>query len=172
MASARPLTTFARIRPFPPSSILRNPPCRRTPATTAFFSNGPIRPATSHGPPPQGFRLQTPKRWDEGSESSLDKAGRYFLLTEMLRGMYVVLEQFFRPPYVALSSYLPRQAAVVHASMILVPPCLSLERYLIYTQLHNLLSVRKRPYLPTLPWRACSAPLPYRRRTLHCVQAL
>ena len=29
----------------------------------------------------------------------MDKASNYFLLTEMLRGMYVVLEQFFRPPY-------------------------------------------------------------------------
>jgi NADH dehydrogenase (ubiquinone) Fe-S protein 8 len=30
----------------------------------------------------------------------MDKASNYFLLTEMLRGMYVVMEQFFRPPYV------------------------------------------------------------------------
>jgi len=27
----------------------------------------------------------------------MDKVGNYFLFTEMLRGMYVVLEQFFRP---------------------------------------------------------------------------
>jgi len=33
-----------------------------------------------------------------------DQAGNYFLLTEMMRGMYVVLEQFFRPPYVKSSS--------------------------------------------------------------------
>jgi len=29
----------------------------------------------------------------------MDKASNYFLLTEMMRGMYIVLEQFFRPPY-------------------------------------------------------------------------
>jgi NADH dehydrogenase (ubiquinone) Fe-S protein 8 len=50
------------------------------------------------GPPPQGFRLPKPERWDESKESGLDKAGKFFLLTEMARGMYVVLEQFFRPP--------------------------------------------------------------------------
>ena len=32
----------------------------------------------------------------------MDKASNYFLLTEMLRGMYVVMEQFFRPPYVEM----------------------------------------------------------------------
>jgi NADH dehydrogenase (ubiquinone) Fe-S protein 8 len=26
--------------------------------------------------------------------------GKFFLMTEMARGMYVLLEQFFRPPYV------------------------------------------------------------------------
>lgn len=31
----------------------------------------------------------------------MDKASNYFLLTEMFRGMYVVLEQFFRAPYVS-----------------------------------------------------------------------
>jgi NADH dehydrogenase (ubiquinone) Fe-S protein 8 len=31
----------------------------------------------------------------------MDKTSNYFLYTEMLRGMYVVMEQFFRPPYVA-----------------------------------------------------------------------
>ena len=30
----------------------------------------------------------------------MDKASNYFLLREMMRGMYVVMEQFFRPPYV------------------------------------------------------------------------
>jgi hypothetical protein len=44
--------------------------------------------------------LPKPERWDESKESALDKAGKYFLLTEMARGMYVVLEQFFRPPLV------------------------------------------------------------------------
>jgi NADH dehydrogenase (ubiquinone) Fe-S protein 8 len=35
----------------------------------------------------------------------MDKASNYFLLTEIFRGMYVVLEQFFRPPYVQISSF-------------------------------------------------------------------
>lgn len=35
----------------------------------------------------------------QAQESTLDRAGRFFLMSEMVRGMYVVLEQFFRPPY-------------------------------------------------------------------------
>lgn len=67
-------------------------------AATAPFSSSPVFAATPAGPPPQGYRLPRKERWDEGKESSLDKAGHYFLMGEMLRGMYVVLEQFFRPP--------------------------------------------------------------------------
>ena len=52
------------------------------------------------GPPPAGFRLPPPKTWDQSDESSLDKASKYFLLHELFRGMWVLLEQFFRPPYV------------------------------------------------------------------------
>jgi hypothetical protein len=100
MASARPLTALARTRLL--SQPVIQSPARRlsSPAATAAFSTSACRTATPAGPPPAGFRLPRPKRWDESSESTLDKAGRYFLLTEMLRGMYVVLEQFFRPPYV------------------------------------------------------------------------
>ncbi|KAA6408887.1 MAG: NADH-ubiquinone oxidoreductase 23 [Lasallia pustulata] len=58
-----------------------------------------MRAATPAGPPPQGFRLPRKERWDESKQSALDKAGTFFLMTEMMRGMYVVLEQFFRPPY-------------------------------------------------------------------------
>lgn len=54
--------------------------------------------ATPSGPPPPGFRLPKTKRWDEEPESALDRAGRFFLLTEMFRGMYVAMEQYFRPP--------------------------------------------------------------------------
>lgn len=104
MASRRTLTTltahipsYARlIRPSPPSSqrVLIAPLA----SSSSSFSTSSFRPAIS-GPPPSGFRLPRRERWDESNESSLDKAGKYFLLTEMLRGMYVVLEQFFRPPY-------------------------------------------------------------------------
>lgn len=97
MSSTKPLTALARARPT--SSLLHQ--TARTPATrVAAFSTSAPRFATPSGPPPAGFRLPKPVRWDQGKESSLDKAGRYFLLTEMMRGMYVVLEQFFRPPYV------------------------------------------------------------------------
>jgi len=54
--------------------------------------------ATPAGPPPKGFRLPAPKKWDEDTEGTFDKLGKYFLLTEMARGMYLLLEQFFRPP--------------------------------------------------------------------------
>ncbi|KKZ68430.1 NADH-ubiquinone oxidoreductase 23 kDa subunit, mitochondrial [[Emmonsia] crescens] len=80
------------------SSLLR--PTTANVLIPAFsFSTSSLRRATPAGPPQQGFRLPPPKAWDQGDESALDKAGKYFLLTEMLRGMYVVLEQFFRPPY-------------------------------------------------------------------------
>ncbi|KTW30257.1 NADH-ubiquinone oxidoreductase 23 kDa subunit, mitochondrial [Pneumocystis carinii B80] len=68
--------------------------------------NRPVRAA-----PPVGFRPQseslvetsetsgTSKISKTPKKSILDKAGDYFLLSEMFRGMYVVLEQFFRTPY-------------------------------------------------------------------------
>lgn len=98
MASTKPLTMLAR----GPSAttLLRQSqfaPRFASPATVAFFSTTFPRAATPAGPPPPGFRLPRPKKWDEG-ESALDKAGKYFLLMEMFRGMYVSLEQFFRPP--------------------------------------------------------------------------
>ena len=54
--------------------------------------------ATPAGPPPKNFRLRPPTEWDQEKESTFDKVGKYFLLTEMMRGMYVLMEQFFRPP--------------------------------------------------------------------------
>lgn len=66
--------------------------------SSANFSSSVIRAATQAGPSQSAFRLPTPKRWDQSSETSLDKASKYFLMAEIFRGMYVVLEQFFRPP--------------------------------------------------------------------------
>ncbi|KAK4936620.1 ndufs8, ubiquinone oxidoreductase 23 kd subunit [Elasticomyces elasticus] len=86
---ARPLTTSATLRQVERSPFLR--------ATAQFHTSSP-RNALPSGPPPQGYRLPRPKRWDEG-ENVADKASNYFLLTEMMRGMYVVMEQFFRAPY-------------------------------------------------------------------------
>lgn len=48
---------------------------------------------------PQDFRLPKPKSWEESNESALDKAMKFFLLAEMFRGMYIVLEMYFRAPY-------------------------------------------------------------------------
>lgn len=99
MASTKPLSMLARS--CPSSTLVRAYPLapRRfpSPATVALFSTTFARAATPAGPPPPGFRLPRPQRWDEG-EKALDKAGKYFLLLEMARGMYVALEQFFRPP--------------------------------------------------------------------------
>jgi NADH dehydrogenase (ubiquinone) Fe-S protein 8 len=91
-----------------PQSIARLVASRRpalaVPSTTlrllaaANFSSSVPLAATPAGPPPSGFRLPRPKRWDESDESSVDKASKYFLMSELFRGMYVVLEQFFRPP--------------------------------------------------------------------------
>ena len=83
------------------SNILRQ--TERTPflrATAQFHTSRP-RNALPAGPPPSGYRLPRPKRFYEG-ENAADKASNYFLLTEMMRGMYVVLEQFFRAPYVTI----------------------------------------------------------------------
>lgn len=65
----------------------------------ALFST--LRPAFAA--PPSAFRPQGQAVVPQGS--ALDKAGSYFLMTEMLRGMYVVLEQFFKPPYTIFYPY-------------------------------------------------------------------
>ena len=57
--------------------------------------------ATPSGPPPANFRTSRKVEWTWDRESTLDRMGKFFLMTEMARGMYVLLEQFFRPPYVA-----------------------------------------------------------------------
>ncbi|KAL8804516.1 MAG: hypothetical protein Q9182_002524 [Xanthomendoza sp. 2 TL-2023] len=100
MAATRSLTALSRVRPIsiPVCNTLSAHPSPNA-LPRAAFTTSTTRAATPSGPPPSGFRLPRTKRWDEGTESSLDKAGKYFLMTEMVRGAYVVLEQFFRPPY-------------------------------------------------------------------------
>jgi hypothetical protein len=131
MASAKPLTMLvARCRPAATLSASLHPSTTTTAnrvTAAAAFSTTALRHATPSGPPPAGFRLPRPERWDESKESSLDKAGKYFLMTEMARGMYVVLEQYFRPPCVA-----PLKAL-----------SLSAEEALIDFQIHHLLSFRE-----------------------------
>lgn len=67
-------------------------------ARLACFSTSVPRAATPAGVSPTQLRVNRPPRWDEEEESTMDKASKYFLMTEIFRGMYVVLEQFFRPP--------------------------------------------------------------------------
>ncbi|KAJ2896873.1 NADH-ubiquinone oxidoreductase 23 kDa subunit [Zalerion maritima] len=55
--------------------------------------------ATPAGTSPSKFRQNKPAEWHQDPERASDKLGKYFLLYEMARGMYVNLEQFFRPPY-------------------------------------------------------------------------
>ncbi|KAL2109097.1 hypothetical protein VUR80DRAFT_2961 [Thermomyces stellatus] len=62
----------------------------------AFAASARRGYALPAGPPPSNFRIT---KKPEETESTMDRAGNYFLMTEMLRGMYVLLEQFFRPPY-------------------------------------------------------------------------
>lgn len=54
--------------------------------------------ATPKGPPPTGFRQSKRVEWYWEKDSLLDRMGKFFLLSEMARGMYLLLEQFFRPP--------------------------------------------------------------------------
>lgn len=48
---------------------------------------------------PEGFRIPRPATWEESKEGALAKATKWFLLAEMFRGMYIVLEMYFRAPY-------------------------------------------------------------------------
>lgn len=54
--------------------------------------------ATPKGHLPENFRQSKRIEWHWDKDSTLDSLGKYFLMTEMARGMYVLLEQFFRPP--------------------------------------------------------------------------
>jgi NADH dehydrogenase (ubiquinone) Fe-S protein 8 len=73
-----------------PSALARTIPSQMLVARRGY--------ATPAGPPPKNFRLRPPTTWDQEKESTFDKVGKYFLLTEMMRGMYLLMEQFFRPP--------------------------------------------------------------------------
>jgi NADH dehydrogenase (ubiquinone) Fe-S protein 8 len=73
-----------------PSAVIRTIPSQALVMRRSY--------ATPAGPPPKNFRLRPPPEWDQEKESTFDRVGKYFLMTEMLRGMYVLLEQFFRPP--------------------------------------------------------------------------
>ena len=102
MSAPRTITALARARPTSATAFLARSAFRpaTTTAAAAAFSTTSRTSASGVGAPPANFRPARPLRFDEKKDSLFDHAGNYFLLTEMFRGMYVVLEQFFRPPYV------------------------------------------------------------------------
>lgn len=105
MSSSRTLSALARSRAT--SRLLTTPTFAARTPFAATFSTSTRRPATSSGPPPAGYRLPPQPKWNQKKESVWDQAANYFLLTEMARGMWVLLEQFFRPPYVPQSHLKP-----------------------------------------------------------------
>lgn len=108
------MTALARARPASTTAFLARSAFR--PATTAAaFSTTSRQNATTNGAPPANFRPARPLRYDERKDSVFDQAGNYFLLTEMFRGMYVVLEQFFRPPYVNTTSHCSLESRTLQA---------------------------------------------------------
>lgn len=162
VARSRPLTTLtaSTIRTFTPV------------ASRATFSTSQFRSATPAGPPPPGFRLPKPVRWNESKESTMDKAGKYFLMSELFRGMYVVLEQYFRPPQVMPLSLLTS-----------ILQWLITRRYTIYYPFEKVYSSKiyqgGNEYLQdigsdfsSIQRRARFTKIPFRRRTMHCLQAL
>ena len=131
MASIKPLTMLvARSRPTARlSSSVRTFAPATIPLSALSTTIGLRAYATPSGPPPPGFRMKKPERWDQENEGVMDRAGKYFLLLEMMRGMYVVLEQYFRPPWVLpLSFRIP-------------------EKYPDMLQIHYLLPIREGIYL-------------------------
>ncbi|CAO3664530.1 unnamed protein product [Umbelopsis ramanniana] len=65
----------------------------------ARFSTTSIR---SHASPASDNNQQVD--YSKGP-SAMDKASQWLLLTELMRGMWIVLEQFFRPPYTIYYPY-------------------------------------------------------------------
>jgi NADH dehydrogenase (ubiquinone) Fe-S protein 8 len=98
MSSPRTMSVLARSRAL--RAIAFNASRQTTFASAFSTSSQRLRLAEngSQGAAPERFRLPTPDKWNEKKESVWDQAGKYFLLTEMARGMWVLMEQFFRPP--------------------------------------------------------------------------
>ncbi|SAL98819.1 hypothetical protein [Absidia glauca] len=85
---AKPLTATTSRHTFVPASRLLTAPMG---SQLARFSTSSV---TKHASP-QDKSFQYPGK----APGALDVAARQLLLTELMRGMWVVLEQFFRPPY-------------------------------------------------------------------------
>ena len=154
--------------------------------------------ATPNGPPPQNFRTSKRVQWSWDRDSTLDRMGKFFLMTEMARGMYVLLEQFFRAPYVTLLTS-PGEETQGFACIWGVSRTVLLT---LDMQIHHLLPLRKgtssgAPILSNLnmvyarimgdkiltsrclgsrfspiPWRTRPPTIPLGRRALHCLQTV
>jgi NADH dehydrogenase (ubiquinone) Fe-S protein 8 len=73
---------------------------RQLPRATASASLVAARTyATPSGPPPPGFRTSKPVEFTWDRDNTPDRLGKTFLMTEMARGMWLLMEQYFRPPY-------------------------------------------------------------------------
>ncbi|CAG8718251.1 24231_t:CDS:2, partial [Gigaspora margarita] len=83
-------------RAYKPSLI----PVSRSFSSTKIKKYADLPPTTSHSTASEAQSYKKIK-----PPSYLDKTAQLFFFTEMLRGMWVVLEQFFRPPYTIFYPY-------------------------------------------------------------------
>ncbi|GAC99381.1 potential mitochondrial Complex I, NUIM_23kd subunit [Pseudozyma hubeiensis SY62] len=102
-AVAAPSTTLYSARLFS-SSIARSLATPQTGPTHVASQNPPspeiVKTATYDASKAQHQVRDAPVYPDYSKgPSALDKAGQLFFFTEILRGMWIVLENFFRPPY-------------------------------------------------------------------------
>jgi hypothetical protein len=88
---ARPATTTTTLLPLRAAA---------TPTTLAAALARRTYATPAGQPPSRHFRPPPETTWENDKSSLLDRAGKYFLMTEIARGMYILLEQFFRPPWV------------------------------------------------------------------------
>lgn len=58
-----------------------------------------LRPPPVPRSPPLNIQLESDIDPYHGGPSALEKAANLFFFTEIVRGMWIVMEQFFRPPY-------------------------------------------------------------------------
>jgi len=79
-------------------------------ASTPRFAVAPLAAQASCFTTSTVHRHASPTNYKQTADyskgpSALDKAAQVLLLTEIMRGMWVVLENFFRPPYTILYPY-------------------------------------------------------------------
>ncbi|WFD04147.1 hypothetical protein MOBT1_002850 [Malassezia obtusa] len=96
----------ASVRALSVSAVARAWPAPGSPGTTGPEVLSPVHDqlnvSKDHELP--RYHARPPKVQPDYSEgpSALEKAGQLFLFTEMARGLWITLENFFRPPYTIL----------------------------------------------------------------------